>query len=177
MPSDIRKLGDAWFAICSYEAAQAHASNYPSRADEYGPGFRDFLAGGAAVTEEQYAAVMRQREDFNGRFNAVLESVDAVVCPSGGYTFRVDEADQFGDMEALAPLFAQVQMYYTIPADFAGTPTLTLPCGFSEDDRLPYALQLMGRRLSSPCSAGSARPTSRRPPGTSATRRSDGSGP
>jgi len=88
----------------------------------------------------------------------VLESVDAVVCPSGGYTFPVDDIDQYGDMEALSPLFAAVQMYYTIPADFAGTPTLTLPCGFSEADGLPYAMQLMGRRLSEPmlCRIGHA---------------------
>jgi amidase len=53
-------------------------------------------------------------------------------------------------MEALGPLFALVQMYYTVPADFAGTPTLTVPCGFSDEDRLPYAMQLLGRRLSEP---------------------------
>ena len=49
-------------------------------------------------------------------------------------------------------------MHYTIPADFAGTPTLTLPCGFSEADGLPYAMQLMGRRLSEPmlCRIGHA---------------------
>jgi len=150
MPPDIRQLGDAWFAICSYEAAKAHAANYPSRAEEYGPGFREFLAAGAGVTDEQYAQASALRADFNDRFNAVLESVDAIACPSGGYPFSIDGVNQRGDTEALSPLFAQVQMYYTIPADFAGTPALTVPCGFSEADRLPYALQLLGRRLSEP---------------------------
>jgi amidase len=150
MPSDIRELGDAWFAICAYEAAKAHAASYPSRAEEYGPGFRGFLAAGAAVTDEQYAQASQLRADFNGRFNAVLESVDAIACPSGGYPFSLAGVDLYGDMEALGPLFALVQMYYTVPADFAGTPTLTLPCGFSDEDRLPYAMQLLGRRLSEP---------------------------
>ncbi len=36
---------------------------------------------------------------------------------------------------------------YTFPADFAGTPTLTLPCGANEAG-VPYAMQLMGSRLS-----------------------------
>jgi hypothetical protein len=58
------------------------------------------------VTDEQYAAAMRQREDFNGRFNALLETVDAVVCPSGGHPFSVAGVDMRGDTEALGPLFA-----------------------------------------------------------------------
>ncbi len=158
MPAGIRELGDAWLAICAAEAARAHADSYPSRADEFGPGFRDFLASGAAVTDKQYEQSSALRTDFNARFNTVLESVDAIVCPSGGFTFPVDEIDQYGDMKALSPLFAAVQLYYTIPADFAGTPTLTLPCGFSEMDGLPYAMQLMGRRLSEPmlCRIGHA---------------------
>ena len=55
----------------------------------------------------------------------------------------------YGDREAIEPLFAAVQMQFTVPADFAGTPTLTVPCGVSDDGR-PYALQFMGRRLSEP---------------------------
>ena len=35
-----------WGTICSYEAARAHAENYPDRADEYGPYFGQFLANG-----------------------------------------------------------------------------------------------------------------------------------
>jgi Asp-tRNA(Asn)/Glu-tRNA(Gln) amidotransferase A subunit family amidase len=54
---------------------------------------------------------------------------------------------QYGDTETLQPLFQAVQMYFTIPADFSGTPALTVPCGFS-DSGLPYALQFVGARLS-----------------------------
>jgi amidase len=70
-----------------------------------------------------------------------------MVCPSGGVTFAVDRAVQYGDRAALEPLFAAVQMQFTIPADFAGTPTLTVPCGASEAG-VPYAIQFMGRHLS-----------------------------
>ena len=37
-------------------------------------------------------------------------------------------------------------MQFTIPADLAGTPSLTVPCGMSEPG-IPYALQFMGARL------------------------------
>jgi len=149
MPEGIREIGEAWFPICSYEAHKAHAANFPSRADEYGPYFREFLEIGAAVTDEQYAAASQHRAVFNQQFNAVLESVDSVVCPAGGLTFPLAAEPQYGGSEGLDPLFTSVQMYFTIPADFAGTPALTVPCGFSAE-AVPYAMQFMGPRLSEP---------------------------
>lgn len=149
MPEGTRQLTETWFAICAYEAHRAHAVNYPSRADEFGAYFRDFLEIGAAVTDEQYAAASQHRAAFNQKFNAVLQSVDSVVCPSGGITFPLDPEVQFGNSKELDPSFTTVQMYFTIPANFAGTPALTVPCGFSPE-QVPYALQFMGARLSEP---------------------------
>jgi amidase len=149
VPEGTKQIQDTWFAICSYEAYSAHAATFPSRADEYGPHFREFLEGGAAVTDEQYAAASQHRAAFNQQFNALLESVDTVVCPSGGFTFALDTEILYGGNEQLQPLFEAVQMYFTIPADFAGTPALTVPCGFSESG-VPFAFQFMGRRLSEP---------------------------
>ena len=128
-----------------------------TRADEYGPYFREFLEIGAAVSDEQYAAATQQRNQFNDQFEAVLAATDDVMCPAGGHTFPVPPGIQYGNGEALQPLFDAIQMYCTIPADFAGTPALTLPCGFSEKG-LPYALQFMGPRLSEPmlCRIGHA---------------------
>ncbi len=147
MPDDTRAVGEIWFPICAAEAFAAHRETFPSRAEEYGPYFRDLLEAGATVTEEQYVAAMGQRQVFTARLNALLESVDAVVCPAGGMTFPIDPKTQYHGSEALLPLFEAVQMHFTIPADFAGTPALTVPCGFS-DSGIPHALQFMGRRLS-----------------------------
>ena len=157
IPAETAQLGDAWFALCAYEAHQAHAAKLADQADAFGAFFRDFLAIGAAVTAEEYVGASRLRTAFNHEFTAVLESVDAMVCPSGGLTFPVEQSVLYGDREAIEPLFAAVQMQFTIPADFAGTPTLTLPCGFSGDGR-PYAFQFMGRQSSEPvlCRLGHA---------------------
>jgi amidase len=109
------------------------------------------------VTPAQYAEADGFRTRFNERFNAMLSQADAVVLPAGGHTFRVDAANQYGDAAALQPLFDNAQMQFTIPADFAGTPALTVPCGYSPAG-LPYALQFMGPRLSEPllCRIGHA---------------------
>jgi len=157
VPPETAQLGDAWFAICAYEAHRAHAASLNANPDAFGPFFRDFLAIGASVTDEQYAGTGQLRAAFNQQFNDVLARVDAMVCPSGGLTFPVESRTLYGNREAIEPLFAAVQMQFTIPADFAGTPTLTVPCGFSDDGR-PYALQFMGRRLAEPmlCRLGHA---------------------
>lgn len=147
MPDDAAHAPEIWFPICTFEAHKAHAANLELHPEAYGPYFSEFLQIGATVTDEQYAAANRQRINLSQSYENALASVDAVVCPSGGMTFPVEQAMQYGDAETLAALFAAVQMQFTIPADFAGTPTLTAPCGFSESG-VPYAIQFLGKRLS-----------------------------
>lgn len=146
-PEGADGLRDAWFAICAAEAARAHSATFPSRAAEYGPYFRDFLGLGATITSDQYAAASDLRRRFSEAFHEALARVDAIVCPSGGCTFPVAPAAQYGDLAALMPMVDLVQMQFIVPANFAGTPTLTLPCG-SSPSGVPFTLQLLGRRLS-----------------------------
>jgi len=157
MPWDIQALGETWFAICSREAFLAHEATFRSRPEAFGPYFRHFLDIGSAVTTEQYAAANEHRAAFNAEFKTILDGVDAIVCPAGGVAFEVGPSVQYGGEKALAPLFASAQMQFTIPADFAGTPALTLPCGMSASG-VPYAIQFLGRRLSEPslCRIGQA---------------------
>jgi amidase len=146
VPAEILTMGELWFPICAYEAHKAHASNYPARREEYGNYFRDFLEIGASVTDAQYNDAMAARRNFSERYESVLAKVDAMLCPAGGVTMPVT-ADQYGGAETLAPLIGQVQMQFTVPDDFAGTPTLTLPCGQGKTG-VPHAMQLVGKVLS-----------------------------
>jgi amidase len=146
VPSEILTIGELWFPICTYEAHKAHASNYPSRREEYGNYFREFLEIGASVTDAQYIDAMAARRNFSERYETVLATVDAMLCPAGGVTLPIP-ADQYGGAETMAPLFDKVQMHFTIPDDFAGTPTLTLPCG-QDKNGIPHAMQLVGKTLS-----------------------------
>jgi amidase len=148
VPSEALTLTELWFVICSFEAHKAHAATYPSRRQDYGNYFRDFLDLGAAISEKEYGEAMAARRSFSERYETELAKVDAMVCPAGGVPFTVN-ADQYGGIEVLAPLFEHIQMHFTIPDDFAGTPTLTLPCG-AADNGVPYSLQLVGRKLAEP---------------------------
>lgn len=145
--ADPMELRNLWLPITAYEALKAHAANYPSRAQEYGGYLRGVLEMGATMTAAEYAAVSNSRREFSQRFEAELTRVDAVVCPAGGFVFEADRQAQYGDADALKPIVRHFQGQFTIPADLAGTPALTIPCGFSDDGR-PYAVQFLGSRLS-----------------------------
>ncbi len=148
MPDGADDVREPWFAICASEAARAHADFYPARADEYGPYFGDLLAFGLSVTDEQLASANAFRGRFGAAFEATLAGVDAMVMPAAGQPFA-NPCDLYGDADGLQPLFELAQMQYTIPADLAGTPSLTLRCGVSESG-IPYTMQLTGRRRSEP---------------------------
>ena len=145
---------DDWGAICAYEAVRAHADHYPVRASEYGAYFGEFLASGAAVTDGEYAAAMERRADFAARYEALLGTVDALVCPSTTTPMPVLDGMAYEGTDAFgAALVSIAQRFdppltgiqrFTAPADFAGTPTISVPCGFTAAGA-PLSLQLVGR--------------------------------
>ena len=136
-----------WLPLTSYEAFRAHREFFPEREDEYGGYLRNVLRMGMRMTKAEYVAAEKQRAEFSARFEAALYEVDAVICPSGGMVFEVNAAAQQGDAEAMKDVVKHFQGQFTIPADLAGTPTLSLPCGFN-DQAQPYVMQLMGNKYS-----------------------------
>jgi len=147
MPEDgPKELRAAWLPVTAYEALQAHADTYPARAADYGGYLGDVLALGLNMTEADYNAAMDLRAEITRRFESQLSDVDAVICPSGGSVFEVEKELQYGDMETLKPVIQNFQGQFTIPADLAGTPSITVPCGFSAANT-PYAVQFLGSRL------------------------------
>jgi amidase len=145
--ADPLALRNLWLPITAYEAVRAHAETFPSRAAEYGPYLRGVLELGLGMSEADYAAVTAQRSRFNEQFEEELAKVDAVICPAGGFVFEADQQAQYGDADAMREVVRHFQGQFTIPADLAGTPALIMPCGFADDGR-PYAVQLLGSRLS-----------------------------
>jgi amidase len=150
---DLSAMVEAWIVLCSSEAAAAHAANYPSRASEYGPYFREVLQGGVTRTKEQIMAAKRTRAEIAARFNALLDSVDAMACPAGGApTWPITRELHVGPLAAYHAAWGAASpraAEFTMPMDLAGTPAICLPSGFSKDG-LPYSIQFAGRRLSEP---------------------------
>ena len=151
---DLDEFLSAWPTLCSAEAVLAHEATYPSRRDEYGPWFRGWLDMGAKVSGAEYARANNLRAACNGRFREIFETIDVLACPSmPGPPFPVTPEESYGPMDAYDPALQR----FTIPFDFNGTPTLSVPCGFNQDS-LPLSLQFVGHPLSEPllCQVGHA---------------------
>jgi amidase len=150
---DLTGMVDAWFVLCSSEAAAAHAASYPSRANEYGPYFREVLQIGAGVTARQLADARQTRAVITAEFTALLDSVDALACPAGGApAWPISKEIQVGPMSAYHAVWDAAppkSTVFTMPMNLAGTPAICLPSGFSGEG-LPYSIQFAGRRLSEP---------------------------
>ena len=146
MPN-VSQVGGAWLDLCYVEALEVHASTFPSRAGEYGPGLRAALEAGQRVTPSTLAAAARVRAEVSSSIESMLETVDCLVCPSMANSARVKEANPF-DEETAESWGATVRNdIHTQPFNFSGSPTLSVPCGFSADG-LPLSVQFVGRRLS-----------------------------
>lgn len=137
----VNTLLPAWPVLCAAEAAAAHAATFPSRAGAYGATFRSFLEYAATLSAQDYAAYHEARMQWAGRLRGVFETVDLLACPS---TFMT--APPIDLIDPSAPFTPDIApfMRFTAPFNFSGSPTLSVPCGFSANG-LPYSLQLIAR--------------------------------
>ena len=143
---EVGTVGRAWLDLCSVEALAAHAKTFPSRASEYGPGMRAVLEVGQRVTPATLAAAAKVRSEVSAAIESMLNTVDCLVCPSMANTARVKETNPF-DEETDESWSRNVRNdIHTQPFNFSGSPTLSVPCGFSADG-LPLSVQFVGRRL------------------------------
>ena len=130
----------AWLPMCAVECALAHEATFPARAHEYGP-LRGLLERGASVTGAEYARGNDLRRAFAGELAGLFEDVDLIGLPS-----FLSPAPSLEVMALATGEVPGALLRFTAPFDFSGSPTISLPCGLSEDG-LPLSLQLVGRHL------------------------------
>jgi len=153
---DVSEIREIWKIICTYQAAKAHSAYYPSRAGEYGDFFSDFLEFGFNVDRETYVGATREKDLFNAKFLSVLTRVDLLACPGAGVPCSIPDGLLYRSMDEIRSyLNPYTYFQFTIPANFAGVPSLSFPCGISAEGH-PYTLQLIAQRNSEVilCSVG-----------------------
>lgn len=144
---DVDKYLPAWPVLCSSEAVAAHRENYPERREDYGAWFRGWLDLGAQKSGADYAEANNMRAECVGLVREAFRDIDAMACPSTiGPAYPVTPESLYGEMDRRRGTSFQ---RYTVPYDFNGAPTLSVPCGLSGDG-LPLSLQFVGKPLSEP---------------------------
>jgi len=149
MPENRKERDDAWWLICCKEAYEANKETYPSRKNEYGNCFVEFLEIGSKVTKDQYEQALQFQKEFKGQFRKLLSEVDALVAPAGGMAKGINDTMWRAKMsENVIGIYGDaLDLHFGNPADMAGIPSLTLPCGNSENGLPPPGFQLMGSPL------------------------------
>ncbi len=132
-----------WFPLCGVEAAVVHESTYPARKDMYGPALAGLLDLGRTQSATDYQKIVLNRLAFSGRVRAMFEGIDLLLMPSQGVASpTLERMLTFGqDADLMSAM-----LRYTCPLDMSGSPTITLPGGFT-DAGTPVAFQFVSRHF------------------------------
>jgi aspartyl-tRNA(Asn)/glutamyl-tRNA(Gln) amidotransferase subunit A len=146
--ADLQQATDRCTPFAYAEATTVHRrmGYFPARAGDYGPDVLERLQKGAEVLAIDCAAADEARRLIRAEFAAALASVDAIVAPTvpvgapaiGQPTVRIGREE-----ESVRSALIRLNR----PANIAGLPSLTVPCGFDADG-LPVAVQFVGRAYS-----------------------------
>ncbi|MDB5826126.1 MAG: putative amidase [Variovorax sp.] len=132
-----------WFPLCGMEAAVVHEKTYVEHKAEYGPGLASIIELGLAQKGTDYQKIVLHRLDFAGRVKAMFEDIDLLLVPATGIASpTVDRMAQMGT----DPDLISAVLRYTCPFDMTGSPTITLPGGFTPGG-MPVAFQFVSRHF------------------------------
>ncbi|WP_176590829.1 amidase [Sphingobium sp. EM0848] len=131
-----------WELLAGVEAALAHASTYPARAEEYGVALSRLIGLGRDASAMAYQKARLIRMDLSGRLDALLADVDMLILPVLPYA--APTLDRLGalaeDPDANTRLIS-----FTAPFNLSGQPALCLPCRPTSDGA-PLGFQLVAAR-------------------------------
>lgn len=141
---DFTKISADWERMCAVETAAAHQGTYPSRAEEYGPALARLIDIGQSMSATDYQELLRKRRAFTGQMNRIFQDIDLLLLPGTGLASpTMEEMAALG----LAPELLAKLLVPTAPLDVSGSPTITLPGGFT-DRGTPLGFQLCGADFS-----------------------------
>jgi aspartyl-tRNA(Asn)/glutamyl-tRNA(Gln) amidotransferase subunit A len=92
----------------------------------------------AGYYDAYYLKALKVRTKIREDFDNAFKSCDCIVTPTSPTpAFRIGEKSD-------DPIAMYLSDVYTIPANLAGLPAISIPCGFS-DTGLPIGLQIMAK--------------------------------
>jgi amidase len=140
---DVTRVVADWYPLCGIEAAVVHESTYPSRKEMYGAGLSALIETGRKQTGIDYQKIVLNRLDFSGRLRGLFEGIDLFMMPAQGVASpTLQRMASFGeDTDLLSSI-----VRYQCPLNMSGSPTITLPGGFTEAGT-PIGFQFVSRNF------------------------------
>jgi amidase len=124
------------------ELAVIHEATYPSQKKRYGNWLGNGIEIGLAAKPTDLGRVSILRDQYKGQLLRIFKDVDAILIPvfrDGTPTW--DQAIELNDKDMNG------LMRFTAPINATGSPTVTMPCGYTADNR-PVGFQLVGAHCS-----------------------------
>jgi len=121
---------------------------FSSRAEGFGPEVKRRILLGTYVLssgyyDAYYLKAQRARTLIRRDFEQAFEKVDVIISPTAP-----SPAHKMGELKN-NPLQAYLEDVFTIPANLAGLPAMSVPSGFAEEEgrKLPVGIQIIGKSL------------------------------
>lgn len=143
MPSSTAVTYQYWAAYCGVETAIAHEQTYPSRAAEYGPVLSSLIDAGRSLTSMDLMKIHHQRLAFTGGLRKLFGQMDLMLMPV--HPYGNPSSSELDELLA-QPGGLDNALRFTAPFDMSGSPTITLPGGFTAAG-LPIGFQLVANDL------------------------------
>ncbi len=141
--SNLARYDGIRYGCCAENAEELEAVYSKSRAEGFGEEVKRRIILGTYVLsagyyEEYYGKAQMVRKMIAEELNDTFNKVDFIISPvTPTPPFRLGEKTD-------EPLNMYLNDIFTIPANLAGLPALSVPCG-TTSGRLPVGLQIMGR--------------------------------
>lgn len=136
--------GAVFLAIADVDSAAFHSDWLRTRGDDYDWSTRTRLESATLTPATAYLRAQRARELIRQEMLDTLDRYDVIIMPSSptfAPTIESATGSPGGYYQGRLDLSRR---RYTSPAALAGLPSLSVPCGFS-DNGLPIGMQITGR--------------------------------
>jgi amidase len=142
VPDPTQMIAD-WARNCAVEAGVAHEATYPRLKDKYGPVLASVIETGRSLSGMDYQRILLRRMEYRGRLEGLFQTVDLLLTPV--QPFPPLTLAMISTLGEQPELIAKLQRY-TCAFNMTGSPTITLPGGFTEAG-MPIGFQLVAAHL------------------------------
>lgn len=134
---------EAGAIILHADVAMAHAETFDVYRDDYGPHLSEIITIGRELSAVTLAAAHDKRRWWTGVLERQFQGIDVFLCPPTAAPAPPAHLTGAlsGDFRTQGHHFG-----FTLPYTVSGSPTLTVPCGFTTGG-LPLGFQLVGRNF------------------------------
>ena len=128
----------------STNALCCHSDLIGAPFSDYSPVFQGLLEHARTVSAERYARAEHERNRLISFLDDVFAQVDCIVCPA---TTIAPKPNTFWDNGIVEDSDSGVRNFgrFACPFNYAGVPTITVPCGF-DSHGMPVAIQIVSQR-------------------------------